>query len=56
MVSASFKESENDILNQQREVLKASKKRSEALYKKAEELGFDSRKKPSNNEKKKTDK
>lgn len=56
MVSASFKESENDILNSQRESIKASKKRSEALYKKAEELGFKSRKKPSDDQKAKKSK
>lgn len=56
MVSASFKESEKDILSRQRDILKASKKRSEALYKKAEELGFNSRKKPAEDKNKKTDK
>lgn len=40
MVCASFKESENDIRKRQRDILKASKARSKALYKKAEELGF----------------
>lgn len=56
MVSASFKESDNDIVNRQRDILKASKKRSEALYKKAEALGFSQRKKSSDNQKKKTGK
>lgn len=44
MVSASFKKSSSDIGKRQREMLKASKARSKALYKKAEALGFKRRK------------
>ncbi|WP_178138262.1 hypothetical protein [Lacicoccus alkaliphilus] len=40
MVSASFKKSGDDIGKRQREILKASRARSKALYKKAEALGF----------------
>ena len=54
MVSASFKKSGSDIGKRQREMLKASKARSKALYKKAEALGF-KRRKDSDDRKRKKD-